>query len=403
MKRSFDSGLLKPACDQLVALFAADGVPVGRAKAHEILAAALGFWTYKLARDHVAPLSVRRFHTSPRHRDSLPHLRLVTERIERVLEVAPFTAMRLAPQALAVVAEHGIVVDGLCALFDAHLPEADKLAIFKAIDDPDSPPTRATSAIGRGLIPPPPRRNLAERFSDAAPTLFNSVAKAAEGAYLWVEPNPRSRKGDIALQEDSYSTHGPDGTARAGLGADFVVLIPDAWANRRTVSVIRPTLRFSSQGKHGWQVEFPAGSTSHRDRPGDTMDDIVGSRVEGLPRLYACHRCLSLYADDVPGLGHHCKAPVDGRKLEEVFEHLQVTQAHPPTTARLVEMLAERGADVTSTDELEAFITRNRWTLHTRQFNDGTWFVRQEPQWRPSPDGQESMADMVAFDADPHA
>ncbi len=63
-------------------------------------------------------------------------------------------------------------------------------------------------------------------------------------------------------------------------------------------------------------------------------------------------------------------------------------------------MLTERGADVTSADELEALITRNRWTLHTRQFDDGTWLVRREPRWRPSPDGQEPMADMMAFDTD---
>ncbi|WP_374588707.1 hypothetical protein [Ideonella dechloratans] len=160
-------------------------------------------------------------------------------------------------------------------------------------------------------------------------------------------------------------------------------------------------MRFSSKGKHGWQVEFPAGRTSHRDRPGDTMGDIVGSRVESLPRLHACHRSLSLYAEEVPELGHHCKAPVDGRRLRRsVQAPLRATKAHPPTTARLVVMLTERGADVTSADELEALITRNRWTLHTRQFDDGTWLVRREPRWRPSPDGQEPMADMMAFDTD---
>lgn len=399
MKRSFNSGLLKPACDKLIDLFLADGVHLGRAKAHEIIASALGFWTYKLARDHGAPLSTRKFRSSVDRPTEISHLRLVTERIERVLEVDTWTAQRLAPQALATVAGLGIIVDGLAALFESNLPEAQLMAVLKAIDDPNFDPSRATAAIGRRLIPMPARRGLQERFGDSAPQIFPWLASTRGEAFLWERPTPQGDSRQ-AVHEDYISFYGPEKHARAVLGLDFIVLIRESWDQGRTRgrhSLLMPTLHFDSAGNGGWHVEL-VRHESHLNRPGNTMDDILGSPIETLPRLHACRRCFSVYADTVPGLQHRCDPPVDGVELAEVFANLAASQSSPPTTDKLVELLADRKVEVTSAAELEAFMLRNRWALGTRRLSDGSWFVRPERQRRPSPADRPAVIGKIEVD-----
>ncbi len=364
---AFNAGLFKPVCTSLIAAFAVEGHPLGRAKAHEIVAAALGFWTYSLARQHATPMASRptRWHGSdqepPRH---WAHL---TKRIEEILGVSTWAAQSLVPIVLRIVRDSGLAVDTHGLIFDSE-HHATRDQILKAIDDLDFVPNQASVAMRRGLLPYPNRTSLKERLDDMAPQFAGKYAKRT--AHLWLEPSTLPAALTTAVEDSFHQLN--NGAVRARLGLNFTLVIPDQdLRGRPQFIVLAPSMSFREDEPSGWLVDSLVSEVFNDARPQaagkPTLDVLIGRPVAELPQLHLCPRCLLLHLPGHPELGNHCPGPVDASRVSNAVRHLHASGATNTTTNQIAEAMKSAGHVEKDLATLDEFLARNAYALKLRR------------------------------------
>ncbi|BEU98839.1 hypothetical protein ACDW_45450 (plasmid) [Acidovorax sp. DW039] len=365
----FDAGLFKPICTALIEAFASEGHHLGRSNAHEVLAAALGFWTYSLVRQHATPLATRLVHRYERREELPRHWAHLTKRIEVILGVSTWAAQALVPIVHRIVLDSGLAVDTHSLIFESeHLSTRD--SILKAIDDVDFAPTKATVAMRRGLLPYPTRTSLEERLHDVAPQYAREFGKRT--AYLWLKPSTQIRALTPAV-EDSYSVL--NNTARTSLGLNFTIVIPDKdFRGKPHFTLLSPTMSFDEAHPDGWRVnlimKFVVTDAQQQASGEPKLEDLIGKSVADLPEVKVCPRCLTLHMH--PELGHHCTASVNAIGITNAIERLRASGATGATTDQLSAAMVAAGHVETDLATLEQFLGRHARALRLRRYG-GVW------------------------------
>ncbi|SDZ37233.1 hypothetical protein [Delftia lacustris] len=378
----FDAGLFKPICTSLIEAFASEGRPLGRSNAHEILAAALGFWTYSLTRQHATPLATRLVHHHD-HREELPrHWAHLTKRIEGILGVSTWAAQALVPIVHRIVRDSGLAVDTHSLIYDSeHLATRD--SILKAIDDVDFVPHQASVAMQRGLLPYPARTSLEERLHDVAPVYCGEFGKRT--AYLWRKPSTQIRALTPAV-EDSYSVFNK--MARARLGLNFTIVIPDKDPRGQPhFTLLSPTMSFHEETSGGWRVNTIVQlfvTDAHQQALGEPkLEDLIGQPVAELPRVQVCPRCLSLHISEQAEPGHRCTVPVNATGITNAIQRLRESGANSATTEQIAKAMLAVGHVETDLATLEQFLDRHARALWLRRYG-GVWvFVKTQGPMDP--------------------
>ena len=380
----FDAGLFKPICTSLIEAFAAKGHPLGRSNAHEVLAAALGFWTYSLARQYATPLATRLVHRHDRREELPRHWAHLTKRIEVILGVSTWTAQALAPIVHRIVLDSGLAVDTHSLIYDSeHLSTRD--SILKAIDDVDFVPNRASVAMRRGLLPYPVRTSLEERLHDYAPVFPDKFWK--RNAYLWLKPSTQLRELTPAV-EDSYSVLNKK--ARASLGLNFTIVIPGTdLSGQPHFTLLSPTMTFHEDSPGDWSVnmilENFVTDALQQARGEPKLEDLIGHSVADLPKVQVCPRCLSLHLSEHPELGHRCTASVNATGITSAIQHLRASGAANATTDQIAKAMIAAGHVEPDLATLEQFLGRHVRAFWLRPYG-GVWvFTKtQRPTNTPS-------------------
>lgn len=386
MLGDFDATLLKVPCGQLIEQFQARGVKVGRSNAHELIAAALGFWTYKLAREHGAPIIQFR-EPGQRSGPNPRHLAWVTERVERICDVDTWTAQALALVVVEIVRAHALYVDALAVLHDVGRDDEAKKRLFKAIDDPNHiphvDPIRATAAIGRGLLPMPQARTFDQLLEDAGPQMWNLLAGPQNAAWLWLTPPTTSPDAHHAWA-DSYRAQSP---SHAELGCRLSVISTDG--NYRVPSgeqiyLVTSTLLRYRDSDAVWTLHHPrvygtmAAATSNQT----ALEQQIQAPLASLPQLVACHRCLSVHLAGGEHRNHQCMPRFDGHLLGHAVDRAE-GRVHA-TYVRADHLLDEArgcfGPRVTQ-EELDSYVAKHAQALRLRPV-DGGW-IRTKPPAAP--------------------
>lgn len=368
---NFDAGLFKPVCISLIEAFASKGHHLGRSNAHEVLAAALGFWTYSLARQHATPLITRQVHSADRREEPPRHWAHLTKRIEGILGVSTWVAQELVPIVHRIVLESGLAVDTHSLIYDSkHLFTRD--SILKAIDDVDFEPNQASVAMQRGLLPYPSRTSLEERLHDVAPHYSFEFGKRT--AYLWLKPSTQNRALTPAVA-DSYYVFKKK--AIVNLGLNFTIVIPDKdLRGQPHFTLLSPTMSFHEDNPGGWHVSGIMRSdvtdAKQQARCEPTLEELIGHPVTDLPKVQVCPLCLSLHISEQPELGHHCTGSLDATVIAKAIQHLRASGSTSATTDQISEAMIAAGHLVTDLAILEQFLDRNRNALRLWRFG-GVW------------------------------
>ena len=381
---AFLLALLKPISKMLIAAFAREGVQIGPATAPEFIMGSLGFWTAKLARDFSTPLVIVH---GQEHANSLPphmHLRRVIERINKVLGVDEWTAQRLASVTLEVVRGSGLQVNALQVLFDptyAHSRER----IFKAMFDPDFPPTQASVAICIGKLPPLPATSLAERLKWIGPAMKMNGGAVVESVterptFLWNEPSREISQTHPALIDNVNMRGGKPHDAELGLGFCLVQQTRDLRGEVDYV-IFAPIVGYRDQDKRGWHPSGILRSNlreEFRVRQGKRpLLDIIGKPLSLLPRLKVCAACLAIHSDDRDDLHHACERVAVN--AQQVLMSLR-TFSHSGKTIFTAEELAakvqfdDQGVNEGVTADAVEIL------LRTHGYSLGVWSM--QGQWR---------------------
>jgi hypothetical protein len=367
----FDAGLFKPVCVSLIDAFATEGHHLGRSNAHEILAAALGFWTYSLARQHATPLATRPGHRHDHHEAPPRHWAHLTKRIEGILGVSTWVAQALTPIVHRIVLDSGLAVDTHSLIYDSERL-ATRDPVLKAIDDVAFAPNQASVAMRRGLVPYPTRTSLAERLHDVAPEYFRGFGKRT--AYLWLKPSTQIRALTIAF-EDSYAVRNK--TVYANLGLNFTIVIPDKdMRGLPRYTLLSPAMSFHEENPGDWRVHMRGESVvtdARQQASGEpTLEELIGHSVAGLPKLQICPRCLTLHAPGHPELGHNCTASIDATGITNAIQYLRAAGATSAPTDQISRAMTVAGHGDTDLAELERFLDRHARSLWLWRY-DGVW------------------------------
>lgn len=381
----FNAGLLKPICTSLIEAFASNGHPLGRSNAHEVLAAALGFWTYSLARQHATPLATRLVHPHDRREELPRHWAHLTKRIEGILGVSTWVAQALVPIVHRIVLDSGLAIDTHSLVYDSkHLATRD--SILKAVDDAAFVPNRASVAMQRGLLPYPTRTSLEERLQDVGPVYSGEFGTRA--AYLWLEPSTKFRSLTPAV-EDVYTL--VQAKASASFGLNFTIVIPDKdLRGQPRFTLVSPTMSFREESPGGWRVNMPVErvvTDAHQQALGEPkLEDLMGRSVADLPRVQVCQRCLSLHISAHSELGHRCTAPVNATGIKTAVQHLRASGA-TTTTDQIFKAMITAGHVETDLVTLEHFLDLHVWALGLRRYGSGWVFTKTE-----GPTGPQSVS-----------
>lgn len=372
----FDAGLFKPVCTSLIAAFAAEGHPLGRAKAHEILAAALGFWTYSLAREHATPLAIRPAPVVSSLQELPRHWAHLTERLEGILGVSTWVAQFLAPIVQRIVRESGLAVDTHSLIYDPK-HHATRHQILLAIDDPHFAPSRASHAMRRGLLPFPQRTSLKDRLDDVAPQFAGGYSNRT--AHLWLKPSAQLRSVASAF-EDSF--HVVNNAVRARLGLNFTIVMPGKdLRGQPHFTLLSPTVSFREKSPHAWHVDglvrgvvTDAGQQAAGE---PKLEDLVGHPVADLPQLHLCPRCLLLHLPGHPELGSHCLGPVDASHVSNAVRQLHASGATSVTTHQIADAMQVAGHFETDLAAVDEFLDRNSYALKLRRIGSD-WVIFED-------------------------
>lgn len=381
------SGLLKPTVDSLVSAFQSLGHRLGRAHAHEFIAASLGFWTYQSLLDYGTPL------TACTHQEHDPvvqhgrHLRVLTERIERLLKVEPTTAMMMAAVVKRTVGSHALQVDALRVLFEPAF-DSHRHAILQALRDRDLPPTRASDAIGAGLVPAPVRMALSDRLSELSPFL-GDLFDSDGPVFLWERPSALLMETSVALEDQfrQTTTH-----RTASLGLNLAIVKKRVWSRptypQNQWGVHAFATRYESTSGRGWRTDghtrgqlIDNDSRARQSLP--PLEEFVGKPIERLPRLSWCPKCLAVYSEEVPELRHRCDPEVDAEKLVQVVRSIRddglITVSGDAIAARWHAL----GGRPVSDESLLSHLERHVMTYGMRRLQSGDFAVGSE-KLRPS-------------------
>ncbi|WP_155416974.1 hypothetical protein [Chromobacterium violaceum] len=402
---TFSSALLKPISSKLIEAFAHEGVHIGPAKALEFILWCLGFWTSKLARDFKTPLAVTP--GSGHVHDSLPqhlHLRLVIDRIKSVQKVDEWVAQRAASVTLEVVRSSGLHVNTLKVLFDpAYADSRDR--IFKAMSDPDFPPTQATISIALGKLPALPAVSLAERLNWIGPALaLNGTVSemvARTPTFLWDEPSRELRETHLSLTDKVDWRDGKLHSAELGLG--FCLVRQEQYKGRVYTGIISPAAHYHARDERGWSASAIGQSGSNDEARARSLATIIGKPVSSLPRLKICPVCLALYSDDLEDLHHVCDgALVDARRVLAGLRVFSESEKSTFTTEDLVAFLKQGvdGSPRVTNDIVESFLKMHRHTLRIRSIKGQWHLVRQST---PGAERERLFGDVVNHHSPNHA
>jgi len=372
----FDAGLFKPVCTSLIAAFAVEEQPLGRAKAHEILAAALGFWTYHLLRQHATPLTTRPLPMVESDREPPRHWAHLTKRLEEILGVSTWTAQSLVPIVQRTMREGRLAVDSHSLIYD-HKHNTTRDHILQAIDDRDFVPNQASVAMRRGLLPFPQRTSLKDRLDDVAPQFAGGYSNRT--AHLWLKPSAQLRSVASAF-EDSF--HVVNNAVRARLGLNFTIVMPGKdLRGQPHFTLLSPTMSFRESDPHAWRVDGlvrQVVTDAQQQGAGEPkLEDLIGHPVAELPQLHLCPRCLLLHLPDHPELGSHCPGPVDASRVRNAVRQLHASGATSVTTHQIADAMQIAGHFDTDLAAVDEFLDRNSYALKLRRIK-GHWVIFEE-------------------------